>query len=324
MIRTAVFLLIATIFVPHVQAQESSVSTSMDDEKSKRIGSFLDAYVAGKFEASKDIFQEGVRFLWADFSEPHGIDEWNEAVTAHHAAFENIELRNRVVTTSDYDEYGIWTYVWTIWSGTNRATGEDFRLPLHIMYQWEGDQVAREFAYFDLERFRTTVESTLAKINKPTDACPWDWAHGTWRVSSDDFPNAIVHWSKPTEHDVLHGHWIDEHGVYSRELIGWEPDKGQIFARAFGDDGSRGSVTVTTFDGPNTMGGTFEARSPDGTLMSGSFKIVNMDNKKMVATFTTGDGTAMLRTFTPMPKDDPEYDKFHSAMRSAVMKTSGL
>ena len=112
--------------------------------------------------------------------------------------------------------------------------------------------------------------------------------------------------------------------VYSRELIGWEPDKGQIFARAFGDDGSRGSVTVTTFDGPNTMGGTFEARSPDGTLMSGLFKIVNMDNKKMVATFTTGDGTAMLRTFTPMPKDDPEYDKFHSAMRSAVMKTSGL
>ena len=147
-IRTTVLLLIATFFVPHVQAQEASVSTSMDDEKSKRIGTFLDAYVPGKFEASEDIFQEGVRFLWADFSDPHGIDEWNEAVTAHHAAFDNIELRNRVVTTSDYDDYGIWTYVWTIWSGTNRATGEDFRLPLHIMYQWEGDQVAREFAYF--------------------------------------------------------------------------------------------------------------------------------------------------------------------------------
>ena len=58
--------------------------------------------------------------------------------------------------------------------------------------------------------------------------------------------------------------------------------------------------------------------------MSGSFEIINMDNKKMVATFTTGDGTAMLRTFTRMAKDDPEYDKFHSAMRTAVMKTSGL
>ena len=31
------------------------------------------------------------------------------------------------------------------------------------------------------------------------------------------------------------------------------------------------------------------------------------------ATFTTADGTAMLRTFTPVAKDDPEYDKFHSA-----------
>ncbi|RZO53708.1 MAG: hypothetical protein EVA77_05365, partial [Phycisphaeraceae bacterium] len=164
MIRTAAVLLIATLFVPQVQAQDVSVSTSMDDEKSKRIGTFLDAYVAGKFEASEDIFQEGVRFLWADFSDPYGIEEWNEAVAGHHAAFENIEMLNRVVTTSDYEEYGIWTYVWTIWSGKNRATGEDFTLPLHIMYQWEGDQVAREFAYFDLERFRTTVETTLAKI----------------------------------------------------------------------------------------------------------------------------------------------------------------
>jgi hypothetical protein len=41
-------------------------------------------------------------------------------------------------------------------------------------------------------------------------------------------------------------------------------------------------------------------------------------------TDTIGDGTKMLRTFTPMAKDDAEYDKIHSAMQSAVMKTSGL
>ena len=59
-------------------------------------------------------------------------------------------------------------------------------------------------------------------------------------------------------------------------------------------------------------------------MLSGSFEIVNMDNKKMVATFTTGDGTEMLRTFTPLAQDDPDYAKFQSAMRAAVMKTSGL
>ena len=42
----------------------------------------------------------------------------------------------------------------------------------------------------------------------------------------------------------------------------------------------------------------------------------------MVATFTTGDGTEMLRTFTPLAQDDPDYAKFQSAMRAAVMKTS--
>ena len=53
-------------------------------------------------------------------------------------------------------------------------------------------------------------------------------------------------------------------------------------------------------------------------------RMLNMDNKKMVATFTTGDGTEMLRTFTPLAQDDPDYAKFQSAMRAAVMKTSGL
>lgn len=324
MIRSVVVLLISAIFVPQVQAQDAAVTTSMDDEKSKRVEGFLDAYIAGNFDPAHEIFEKDVTFFWADLSKPMGIEDWIEAVKAHHAGFADIAMPSRVVVTSDYEEYGSWTYVWTRWSGTNRATGETFSLPLHLMYQWEGDRIAREFAYFDAERFRTTLEATLAQINKPTDACPWDWAHGTWRVASDDFPNAIVHWTKPTEHDVLHGHWIDEDGVYTRELIGWEPDKGQIFARAFGDDGSRGNVTVTSFDGPNKMGGSFEARSPDGTMLSGSFEIVNMDNKKMVATFTTGDGTEMLRTFTPLAQDDPDYAKFQSAMRAAVMKTSGL
>ena len=90
---------------------------------------------------------------------------------------------------------------------------------LHLMYQSEGDRGCREFAYFDAERFERHWKRPWPKSTSQPMPVLGTGAHGTWRVASDDFPNAIVHWTKPTEHDVLHGHWIDE-DVYENSLAG--------------------------------------------------------------------------------------------------------
>ncbi|MEC7233335.1 MAG: nuclear transport factor 2 family protein [Planctomycetota bacterium] len=146
-------------------AEGSGIVTRGDDERTAQLRSALEAFTRNDQDFAKSYTSEDHMIYMADGSEPVGLEEWNAFADASHRAFKDMEFANLAMVTSDYPEYGVWSYAWCTFLATSRATGEQFRFPLHIMWQWDGDKVVREFHYADTTRFNAHLEDSLAAID---------------------------------------------------------------------------------------------------------------------------------------------------------------
>ena len=285
--------------------QDDAIVTTESDPRSERIGAFLDEYLVGDFSNADKIFKPDTDFYWADMSEAMSLDRWREGVALQHEAFRDFKMMNRVIVTTEYPEYGPWTYVWTNWQATSKATGEPLNLPLHLMYRWDGDRVSDEFAYFDKGRFESVLEDTMARLEVADAPNPWKWVLGTWKVTGDPAPEAVVSWTKlDGAEDIVRGEWVDANGVRSIQMVDWDPSTGSITSTTFGSDGSTFRMVMTDFPAPTKMIGTFRARDAKGVVSGGPVELEKESDDRMVGRFTDAGGMTMERIFTAAPMDD--------------------
>ena len=146
-------------------AEGSGIVTRGDDERTARLRGALEAFTRNDQDYAQDYIAEGHRIHMADGSDPVGLEEWNAFADMSHRAFKDMEFSDLAMVTSDYPEYGVWSYAWCTFLATSRATGEQFRFPLHIMWEWDGDKVVREFHFADTTRFNEHLEESLAAID---------------------------------------------------------------------------------------------------------------------------------------------------------------
>lgn len=302
----AAVAIVASSTVSNASAQEAEIVSTIGDPRSERVAAFLDAYVAGDFAEADELFAPDATFRWADFAEPMTLEGWREAVRMQRRAFEDFAMARRVVVTNVYPQQGPWTYVWTIWQATSKGTGERISIPLHLMYRWDGDRVAAEFAYFDTAKFEAATASSLARL-EPSDApCPWDWVLGVWKVTGGPLPDGIVNWTKlDDKEDFVLGEWVDANGVRSMQIGGWDPSAATIGFDTYGTDGSSMRMDLTEFPSRTSMAGTYRSRTADGVVGDGRIEIERTGDAKMVVRFVDAAGTSMERTFTPAAKDEP-------------------
>lgn len=146
-------------------AEGSGIVTRGDDERTAQLRGALEAFTRNDQDYAKAYIAEDHKIHMADGSEPVGLDEWNAFADASHRAFKDMEFSGLAMVTSDYPENGVWSYAWCTFLATSRATGEQFRFPLHIMWEWDGDKVVREFHFADTTRFNAHLEESLAAID---------------------------------------------------------------------------------------------------------------------------------------------------------------
>lgn len=283
----------------------SSIVTTADDARSIRVARFLDAYMRGDFKAAKAIFTPDARFYWSDVAEPMDLAAWNEAVRVQHDAFRDFRMLNRSIITTTYPDEGTWTYVWTAWQATSKATGQPLTLPLHLAYRWDGNGISEEWGLFDKGRFVDELAMNLARMEASDEGAPWEWVLGTWLVTGDETPDELVHWTQPEPGvDFVLGDWIIGDGKRAVEVVGWEPERGVLTARRLGTDGSSAEAQFTEFGPERSMRGSYRIRSGDGTISHGRVELVRTDDNRMDLAFIDVDGTRMERTFRPAPMDD--------------------
>ncbi|MEE2972959.1 MAG: hypothetical protein VX672_07525 [Planctomycetota bacterium] len=326
-VRTALVAGIAsTIVGPAVAVpQDAGIVTTTNDQRSKRIETFLDGYVKGDFAAADTLFKPDTGFYWADMSEAMSLDGWREAVAMQHKAFRDFKLMNRVIVTTEYPEYGPWTYVWTNWQATSKATGQPLDLPLHLMYRWDGDRVADEFAYFDKGRFEEVFADTMARLEPSEAPCPWDWVLGHWKVTGGPLPDGLVNWTMiDGKQDFILGEWTDADGVRSMQVGGWDPSTGLISFDTFGSDGSSSTMVMNEFPSKTLMAGTFRTRTPDGTIGGGRMEVERTAEDRMAVRFFDTDGTKMERIFTPTTADEPMRMSLSPAVRAGDWRTKAV
>ncbi len=312
------------VTIPVTAMAQDAIVTREGDERSRKIEAFLDGYLEGDFSSADTLFTPEARFYWADMSQAMSLDDWREAVALQHQALRDFKMMNRVITTTEYPEYGPWTYVWTNWQATSKATGKPLDLPLHIMYRWDGDRVTAEFGYFDKGTFEAFLGDTLARM-EPTDApCPWDWLVGVWKATGGPLPDSVVNWTKLDGKDFLVGEWVDANGLRTKQVGGWDPSKGTISFDSFGTDGSSMRMDLTEFPSRTKMSGTYRSRTADGKVGGGALDIEQMGGEKMVVRFTDADGTVMERVFTPAAEDDPMRIGIAPAMSANDWRTNAI
>lgn len=147
------------------ESMDEVIVTRLEDERSERLRGALEAFTRNDQAYSETVLAPEHRLHMADGSDPVSLDEWNLFADASHRAFRDMEFANLTMTTTEYPEHGAWTYAWCDFLATSRVTGEEFRFPLHIMWQWDGDLVIREYHFGDTTRFKAALESTLASLD---------------------------------------------------------------------------------------------------------------------------------------------------------------
>lgn len=287
-------------------AADEAITTTLDDERSRRIASALENYAAGDLDFAGELFAPGVEFLRSDSTVPVDLAAWREGSAIQQAAFKDTSFGMPAIVTTTYPEFGTWTYAWSVWQGTSRATGETLRFPVHIMWQWDGDRVVREFGYFDAARFAEEVGISLARQNPSNEPFPRDWLEGIWKMSGGGQPDAMVNWSRlGPDTDAVVGAWVNEAGVRSTELVGWEPETGRMTVQIFGSDESNFRAVFDDFPTRERATGTYLARSGAGAISNGRIELDRPADDRVIVRMIDAAGSTVERILTPAADDDP-------------------
>ncbi len=109
--------------------------------------------------------------------------------------------------------------------------------------------------------------------------CPWKLVTGKWRLSDDTGNSSTVVWKKATsDGNALLGFWKGDNGE-ATELVGWCPDKKELVAVGFGNDGAYWHIVFTTVT-ESMLKGDITERRADGKTRSGIYQITKQSDTK--------------------------------------------
>ncbi|MGB0598755.1 MAG: hypothetical protein ACPGLY_18870 [Rubripirellula sp.] len=128
--------------------------------------------------------------------------------------------------------------------------------------------------------------------------CPWTWMLGQWKVKRSDDTTASVTWEQPSEQvDVLVGRWTESDGSVLTEQVGWQPDRKQLVANAYGAEGVFFSVLFNKVD-KDQMSGLYRNRNAEGKVVNGRVEINRISETEVRSKLVERDGTVLTEVFT--------------------------
>lgn len=287
-------------------AQSGELAVMTGDVKSNRAKQHLVNFARGDLSYAEGLFKPDVKFvLPAVQTAPMDLDGWRQFAARMHRAFDDIEFAGLAMNTTTYPKHGTWTYAWCTYTAKSKATNEVHRFPLHLMWQWDGDRIAREFGYFDAGSFSKVWDTTLARLSSESSPSPWEWALGRWSVTGGPAPDGVVCWTKPTPNqDYVVGEWLGDDGVRTTQMVAWDPAMQRLTSHMVGTDGSIHMMVATEFPSRRLMKGTFYSRAADGAVTNGKVECSREADDVMIVRFLDADGSVMERTFRPLKADD--------------------
>ncbi len=148
-------------------------------------------------------------------------------------------------------------------------------------------------------RFRRLEDSGDASQSVP---CPWEWMLGDWKVERSDGTSADVNWRFPEGGgDYVFGTWKESDGTVLHEIVGWEADRRQLVAHAYGTNGAYFAVRFQDVQ-KHRMSGFLRARSADGESQVGVLEVERLSDGKSTSRFISSDGTVLTETLLKVKK----------------------
>ena len=143
------------LFLPYLNAQESNVLVTTDDEKSKSILAAYDSYLVNEYDWSDKLFSPQI-LIYINSVKSISKEENIAGLSSHHNLFSDISMyspgggRPYVQTTNYNSNIGTWSHAWFIWKGTGKATGKTIEVPCHVAYQWnENGKISQTWLFSD-------------------------------------------------------------------------------------------------------------------------------------------------------------------------------
>lgn len=128
--------------------------------------------------------------------------------------------------------------------------------------------------------------------------CPWTWMLGQWEVKRSDDTTASVTWEQPSDQvDVLIGRWSESDGSVLTEQVGWQADRKQLIANAYGAEGVFFSVLFNKVE-KDQMSGWFRNRNAKGEVVRGTVEIDRISETEVRSKLVERDGTILTEVFT--------------------------
>ncbi len=128
--------------------------------------------------------------------------------------------------------------------------------------------------------------------------CPWTFMLGRWKVKRSDDTTASVTWEQPSEHvDVLTGRWTESDGSVLTEQVGWQPDRKQLVANAYGAENAFFSVLFNKVE-KDHMSGWYRNRNAAGKVVNGKVEITRISETEVQSKLVEKDGTVLTEVFT--------------------------
>lgn len=132
--------------------------------------------------------------------------------------------------------------------------------------------------------------------------CPWTWMLGQWNVQRSDDTTASVTWEQPNkEVDLLIGRWTESDGSVLTEQVGWQADRQQLIANAYGSESVFFSVVFNKVD-KDYMSGWYRNRNAAGEVIRGTVEIERISETEVHTKLVERDGTVLTEVFTKVPR----------------------
>ena len=118
-----------------------------NDEKSKAMLQFTQAYQDNNIATVKSLFTEDVVFNVNDTK--MSFDQVNAGFSSGHDFFDNIKHTEFNVSTMYYNDGKIFTNYWYTWTATSKKTNNEITLKGYSWFKWENDKVVEVYNAFD-------------------------------------------------------------------------------------------------------------------------------------------------------------------------------
>jgi hypothetical protein len=158
------------------------------------------------------------------------------------------------------------------------------------------DGVKQEERKLDIRR----VES--GKDSSQPAGCPWEWMVGDWEVERSDGTSSKVTWRLPDgATDYVLGTWHDSDGTVLHEIVGWEADRRNLVAHAYGTNGAYFAIRFQDVQ-KHQMSGFLRARNAKGESRMGLIELERVSDGKSISKFISSDGTVVTGVLRKVEK----------------------